>query len=395
MNEPAEPDGRRLPVWSRLYRGETRFDFIGRRRWWLAISVLVFILGGGLLVARGLNLGIDFEGGDVWQVPAEETSVAEARDVVAPFGLAGATIQELESDQGRQLRIASEPLPPDQVDEVTAALVEETGASPDDIDLTSIGPTWGDEVTRNAVRALVVFLGLVTVYIAFRFQTKMAIPALVALAHDVLVTVSVYALTQLEVTPATVIAFLTILGYSLYDSVVIFDKIDENVPLANLKQGLSYGDVVNLSLNQTLMRSLNTTITALLPVGSLVVVGAWVLGAATLQEFGVALFIGLLAGAYSSLFIAAPMVAWLKEREPEYSELKRRLERRGGDAEDKAALAAAASASLVREGSQPAAKPRKDRDDVVVPSRPRPRSTASSSSRSIPARPRKRSKGGR
>ena len=179
-------------------------------------------------------------------------------------------------------------------------------------------PSWGREISDKAIRALIVFLVLVTIYIALRFELKMAFPTLVALIHDVLITIGVYAVTQLEVTPATVIAVLTILGYSIYDGIVVFDKVDENTRLVSSTGGLSYGGMVNVSLNQALMRSLNTTITALLPVASLLVVGSWILGAVVLQEFAIALLIGLFSGAYSSLFIASPLLAWLKEREPRY-----------------------------------------------------------------------------
>ena len=216
---------------------------------------------------RGLNLGIDFEGGVVWEVPAGEASVADARDTVDGFGLAGATITELESDDGRELRVEAEPLGARRADQVTAALAELTGSSVDDVVLNEVGPSWGEEISEKAIRALIVFLVLVTVYIAFRFELKMALPTLAALIHDVIITVGVYSVVQLEVTPATVIAVLTILGYSIYDGIVVFDKVDENTRLVSSTGGLSYGGMVNVSLNQALMRSLNTTITALLPVG--------------------------------------------------------------------------------------------------------------------------------
>jgi preprotein translocase subunit SecF len=222
-----------------------------------------------------------------------------------------------------------------------------TGSSADDVSLTSVGPSWGREISDKAIRALIVFLVLVTIYIALRFELKMAIPTLVALIHDVLITIGVYALTQLEVTPATVIAVLTILGYSIYDGIVVFDKVDENTRLVSSTGGLSYGGM----LNQALMRSLNTTITALLPVASLLVVGSWILGAVVLQEFAIALLIGLFSGAYSSLFIASPMLAWLKEREPRYRDIKRRIDARGGEAETVAATVAAGATAI---GSAPA-----------------------------------------
>jgi preprotein translocase subunit SecF len=347
----AAPKAKRRSVWTRLYHGETNFDFVGRRKLWFTLSLVAVLIGLGSLLTRGLNLGIDFEGGVVWQVPAADVSVADARDAIDQFGLGNATIQELQGDEGRQLRV--EAADPGEADtgQVSAALARLTGSPADDVSFTEVGPSWGEEITEKAIRALVVFLVLVTIYIALRFELKMAIPTLVALIHDVLITIGVYALTQLEVTPATVIAVLTILGYSIYDGIVVFDKVDENTRLVSSTGGLSYGGMVNVSLNQALMRSLNTTITALLPVASLLVVGSWIMGAVVLQEFAIALLVGLFSGAYSSLFIASPLLAWLKEREPRYRDIKRRIDARGGDAGSVAAAVAAGATAI---GSAPA-----------------------------------------
>jgi preprotein translocase subunit SecF len=382
------PEVKRRSIWTRLYHGETNFDFVGRRKLWFTISLVAALIGIGSLVTRGLNLGIDFEGGVVWEVPAGDASVADARNAVDQFGLAGATIQELESDEGVELRVEAEPVSADTSDEVTAALADLTGSSVDNVSLTSVGPSWGEEISEKAIRALVVFLVLVTIYIALRFELRMAIPTLVALVHDVLITVGVYAVTQLEVTPPTVIAVLTILGYSIYDGIVVFDKVDENTRLVSSTGGLSYGGMVNVSLNQALMRSLNTTITALLPVGSLLIVGSWIMGAVVLQEFAIALLIGLFSGAYSSLFIASPLLAWLKEREPRYRDIKRRIDARGGEA---AAVAAAVAAGSTVLGSGPSHQPAKtgaaagtaEDTRVVTPA-----------GRAIPPRPRKKTKRG-
>jgi preprotein translocase subunit SecF len=330
MTAPTEKTLKKTSIWSKLYHGETKIDIVGRRRIWFAISLVVVVIGLGSLLVRGLNLGIDFEGGVVWEVPAGDASVADARDAVEEAGVADATVQTLESDDGTELRVEAAPLGTEESDKVTAALAELTGSSTDDVSLTSVGPSWGDEISEKAIRALVVFLVLVTLYIAMRFETKMAVPTLVALLHDVLFTVGVYSLTQFEVTPATVIAILTILGFSIYDGIVVFDKVDENTKLVGTANGMTYSDMVDLSLNQVLMRSLNTSITALLPVGSLLVLGSFILGATTLQEFALALLIGLFSGAYSSLFIASPLLAVLKEREPHYRDVRRKLEGRIG-----------------------------------------------------------------
>jgi preprotein translocase subunit SecF len=381
---------KRRSIWSRLYHGETNFDFVGRRKLWFTLSLVAVLIGIGSLVTRGLNLGIDFEGGVVWEVPAGDASVADARNAVDQFGLAGATIQELESDTGVELRIEAEPVSADTSDKVTDALANLTGSSSDDVSLTSVGPSWGREISDKAIRALIVFLVLVTIYIALRFELKMALPTLVALVHDVLITVGVYALTQLEVTPATVIAVLTILGYSIYDGIVVFDKVDENTRLVSSTGGLSYGGMVNVSLNQALMRSLNTTITALLPVASLLVVGSWILGAVVLQEFAIALLIGLFSGAYSSLFIASPLLAWLKEREPRYRDIKRRIDARGGESE---AVAAAVVAGSTAVGSGPSGQPAKT-GGAASPAAGDNR-VVTPAGRAIPPRPRKKTKRGR
>ena len=363
-------------IFTRLYHGETNIDFVGRRRLWFTISLVAVVISLGSLVTRGLNLGIDFEGGVVWEVPASDASVGDTRDAVDQFGLAGATITELESDEGRVIRVEAEPLGAERTDEVTTALADLTGSDFDDVSLNEVGASWGSEITEKAVRALVVFLVLVTIYIALRFELKMAIPTLVALVHDVLITVGVYSITGLEVTPATVIALLTILGYSIYDGIVVFDKVDENTRLVSSTGGLSYGGMVNVSLNQALMRSLNTTVTALLPVLSLLVVGSWVLGAAVLEEFALALLIGLFSGAYSSIFIASPLLAWLKEREPRYRDIKRRIDARGGDAEAVAAAVTtgrpatrATVAAASSTGAEPGARPAGA--GPVIPPRPR------------------------
>jgi preprotein translocase subunit SecF len=239
---------KRRSIWTRLYHGETNFDFVGRRKLWFTLSLVAVLIGLGSLLTRGLNLGIDFEGGVVWEVPAGDASVADARGAIDEFGLGNATTQELQSDEGTELRVEAEPVSADTSDQVTDALAQVTGSSADAVSLTSVGPSWGREISDKAIRALIVFLVLVTIYIALRFELKMALPTLVALIHDVLITIGVYALTQLEVTPATVIAVLTILGYSIYDGIVVFDKVDENTRLVSSTGGLSYGGMVNVSL---------------------------------------------------------------------------------------------------------------------------------------------------
>jgi protein-export membrane protein SecD/preprotein translocase SecF subunit len=313
-------------VWHKLYHGTTDVDFVGRFRTWMAISGVVLIAGGIAFGARGLNLGIDFEGGVVWEVPAGTASVADAESAVQGQGLKGVTVQSLKADGKTRLRVEAESVSVKKANQVTDKLASLTHSKTDDVSLTSVGPSWGQEISHKALRALIFFLIAITLYITFRFELRMAIPTLVALIHDVLITVGVYSIAGFQVTPATVVALLTILGFSIYDGIVVFDKVDELTPLVGAKEGLTYAGMVNRALNHVLMRSLNTSITALLPVASLLFLGSFVLGATTLEEFALALLIGLFAGAYSSIFIASPMLAWLKEKEPRYRSIRERVE---------------------------------------------------------------------
>jgi preprotein translocase subunit SecF len=338
-------------VWSRLYHGETTFDFVGRFRLWLTISGAVIVAGLVALFARGLNLGIDFEGGTVWEVEANGVTVDEARDALDPLGLSGAKIQIVSSEGVDRIRVQAEPKDDPQEaaqerQEVSQELSELTGAAVNSVSINSVGPTWGEEISRKALIALVVFIAAIMLYISLRFEFKMAVATVAALIHDVFVTVGVYAITGFEVTPATVIAILTILGYSIYDGIVVFDRVDENTRLVSSSR-MSYSDMVNLSLNQTFMRSLNTSITAVIPVASLLLVGSFLLGASTLQDFALALMVGLFSGAYSSIFIASPLLAWLKEREPRYRDVRRRMSAREARGEPVPAAVAADEADAV------------------------------------------------
>jgi preprotein translocase subunit SecF len=326
MSTTFEETGHRLA--SRLYHGETAFDFVGRRKRWFAISGVVILVGLLALGIRGLNFGIDFRGGTSWEVPAKGVSVTAARDAVGAAGIKNATVQTLKGTNGTDLRVEAKVVPADQA-RVTTALAKLTHSSDNAVAVNSVGPTWGHEITHKAEVALVAFFIAVGVFITFRFQAKMALAAIIAVIHDILVTVGVYAVFGFDVTPNTVIALLTILGYSLYDTVVVFDKVDENTRGLAASGRMTYSDTVNLSMNQVLMRSVNTSLVAILPILSVLVIGDVFLGATTLKEFGLALFVGLLTGAYSSIFIAAPILAVLKEREPRYSTIRQRLESRG------------------------------------------------------------------
>lgn len=336
---------KKASVWHRLYVGDTAVDFVGRTWLWFAISAAVIVLGMVSLGIRGLNFGIDFEGGTSWEAQAPGVSVSEARDALRPLGLGDAKIQVIGDDL---LRVQASIEGKVDTAKVTNKLAELGHTSPSTVSTNEVGPSWGKEITNKAQRALVFFLIAIMIYISLRFEWKMALATVAALIHDLLVTIGVYSLSGFEVTPATVIAVLTILGYSIYDGIVVFDKVDENTRGLAASGRMTYGEMVNLSLNQVLMRSLNTSITALLPVLSLLVVGGFILGATTLQDFALALLIGVLSGAYSSIFIASPMLAKLKEREARYAGIKARLAARGGLAA--APLTPAAAAAMAGSG---------------------------------------------
>jgi protein-export membrane protein SecD/preprotein translocase SecF subunit len=391
MDASAAAVERRRSVWTRLYHGETHVRFVPRLRRWGLVSLLVIAVGMVSLVTRGLNLGIDFEGGVVWEVPAGDLSVADAQELVEGEGLEDVTVQTLEADGEEELRIEAAATDPDLATDITRLLAEETGTDVDEVSFTSVGPSWGDEISEKALRALIFFLIAITIYISFRFELRMAIPTLVALLHDIAVTIGVYSLFGFEVTPATVIALLTILGFSIYDGIVVFDKVDENTPLVGSKEDLTYGEMVDQSLNEVLMRSLNTSITALLPVASLLVLGSFVLGATTLEEFALALLVGLFAGAYSSIFIASPLLAILKEREPRFRDVKARVaSRREATGRVAAPPPAAPVVPVADTGADAAAEPGgRPPSTTAVAERPAPTPT-SSGDRIIPPRPRKK-----
>ncbi|HUP84980.1 MAG TPA: protein translocase subunit SecF [Acidimicrobiales bacterium] len=327
----AKPAGN---IFHRLYHGETSFDFVGKTKQWFIISGVVIAIGlVSLVFIRGLNFGIDFRGGTAWEVPTESPSVDDARDALRPLGLGEAKIQVLGTNV---LRVQADAeggtaeKRKERHQQISAALAKAEGIDASLVSVNEVGPSWGSEITGKAIRALIAFLIVISIYISFRFEPKMAIAALAALFHDILVTVGIYSLSGFEVTPATVVAFLTILGYSLYDTIVVFDKVEENTRGLAASGRMSYADMVNLSMNQVLMRSLNTSLVAIMPIVSILFVGAFLLGATTLQDFGLALLIGLLTGAYSSIYIASPVLALLKEREPRYAAIRERLASRGG-----------------------------------------------------------------
>src|ERR1039457_68970 len=356
---------------ARLYRGETTFDFVGRKRTWFTISTLIIVAGIISIILRGgLNLGIQFKGGTEWTVAAPGVSQTQATNAMQAAGLTSPVVQLLGQGTHQQLNVQADlnKLSPNaQVAEenrVEVALAKLTKTTPETIknNRTQVGPTWGSQITNKAITALIIFFIVVGIYISIRFEPKMAAAAFVAMVHDILVTVGVYSLFNFQVTPDTVVAVLTILGYSLYDTVVVFDRVRDNTKGIGATGRVTYTQLINLSMNQTLARSINTSLVAILPVLAVLVIGAQLLGATTLQYFGLALVIGLTSGAYSSIFIAAPVLSGFKEREARYINIRRKLENRPEGAglltpRQAAMLSQTSSPSGTRGGSSSAGRP--------------------------------------
>jgi preprotein translocase subunit SecF len=324
VTAPVEPKKQRH-TWADLYHERTHFQFIERSWRWVILSGTLILISVLAFAVRGLNLGIDFEGGTQWQFTVSSqigsTSAGDVRSVLEPLGLGDAKVLIVGNNS---VRVQSKNLTRADQAKVTAALAKYGGINPAQVSVTNVGPTWGNKVSSKALTALIVFFFVIAAYLSFRFEWRMAVAALIAVVHDIIITVGVYAVTGFEVTPATVVAFLTILGFSLYDTVVVFDKVKDNTARLGTVRGDTYSSMVNRSLNQVLMRSINTSIVALLPVASLLFVGTYVFGGLALRDFALALFVGLMTGAYSSIFVATPVLAWLKERQPRYRALRER-----------------------------------------------------------------------
>ncbi|MEI8390920.1 MAG: protein translocase subunit SecF [Actinomycetes bacterium] len=304
----------------RLYHGETSFDFMGKKKIGFAISLTLILLTIGSLLTRGLNLGLDFEGGVAWQVPVSKTMDADAaRAVLTSNGIetSNAKIQILTNGSTESLRIQVGDQTPEIQVKVKDELAKVGKVDVNEVSVNSVSSSWGRSITEKAIRALIAFIVLVSLYIAWRFEWRMALAAILAMLHDVLISVGVYSLIGFEVTPATVVAFLTILGFSLYDTIVVFDKVKDNLDkFAGSRTSMA--DITNVSMNQVLMRSINTSLAAVLPVLSLLILGSGVFGAIALREFAIALLVGLITGSYSSIYIASPLLSLIKEREAKY-----------------------------------------------------------------------------
>jgi len=301
---------------NRLHSGETTYGIVAHRKRFFAVSV-VLVLGAVLiLVFKGLNPGIDFRGGTEYTLSGVAgASTTIAKDVVIEqFPASNPRVAELgDSDIRVQL---------DTIDQVQVAPLAQDLADAYNIDVSEvsssfIGPSWGEDVSNKAIQGLIVFLVLVTIVLTAYFRAwRMAVAGLVALLHDLIFTVGIYALSGFEVTPASVIGFLTILGYSLYDTVVVFDKVKENTADVLSQHRYTYDELASLAVNQTLVRSINTSVVALLPVSAILFIGSFLLGAGTLKDISLALFVGMAVGTYSSIFVATPLEVALRDREP-------------------------------------------------------------------------------
>ncbi|MEX2407291.1 MAG: protein translocase subunit SecF [Actinomycetota bacterium] len=347
------------------------FRIVQRRKWWYLLSGCVMVLALAGLVFRGLNYSIDFTGGTLIQYANRgDVAVEEIRDVLAqdPYDRADAEIQIVGGDRVSIRTTALTDLSSEERARLIEELARQAGVSPDDVSAQVVGPTWGEEISRQALIGLIVVLIAITLYITLRFEWEMAVSAIAAMGHDVLITAGVYALTGRQVSPATVIAILTILGFSLYDSVVIYDKVKENTESPALLAKNTYEEVANLSMNQVLMRSVNTSLVVVLPILSLLLFGG-----ETLKDFAFAMLIGVMTGAYSSIFIAVPLLVVLKERQSRFKQHRARLEARPGErrlrpvaasdaddeeaAEESAAVGAAAATRTTSRSAQGSPRP--------------------------------------
>jgi preprotein translocase subunit SecF len=311
----------------RLYTGETSFNIVGNAKRWYIVSALFTLLSIGALALQGLHLGIEFKGGSAYTFTSSTATVEQARTAVEGSGISSELIVQKVGDT--KIRVQTGSLTNAQSDAVESVIVSTFGVSAESIDTQIIGPSWGKEITKKALYGLIAFLIVIMLFLAMTFEPKMAIAAIIAVVHDVFITVGIYALVGFDVTPATVIGFLTILGYSLYDTVVVFDKVRENTRSITSTSKQTFTQATNLAVNQTLVRSINTSVIALIPVGSILFVGAGLLGAGTLKDLSLALFIGMIVGAYSSIFIAPPVLAQLREKEPAMIALAKRVNARG------------------------------------------------------------------
>ena len=362
---------------SRLYTGTGAFEVVGKRRMWYVVTGVILLVCIASMLIRGFTFGIDFEGGTQISIPVSQgvTSQAVEDAIGNALGTAPDSVQTAGAGDSATVQVRTDALTADQARNVTAALTDKFGPTltTPDVSISEVSSTWGKEITQKMLIALAVFLAVVFVYIAIRFDREMSVAALVSLFFDIICTAGVYSLVGFEMTPATVIGLLTILGFSLYDTVVVFDKVSENTRSVLSTTRRTYAEQANLAVNQTLMRSINTTIISVLPIIALMVVAVWLLGVGTLKDLALIQLVGVVVGTYSSIFLAAPMLATLKERRTDIARhTKRVLDRR-----------AAVASGVVDTEQRPAGRPSRaasgrvlddDGDTPAVPTGKRRRS---------------------
>ncbi|TDD45734.1 protein translocase subunit SecF [Nonomuraea terrae] len=325
----------------RLYRGEIDVDFVGKWRLWYSLSAVLLLISIAGLVFNGLNLGVEFRGGTVFSFKAPQATVEQVRTTVLDEGVHQAIVQEA----GDGWRVTTESLPENTTTQVQSAIAQDLDTPSGEISIQAIGPSWGGEVSQKAWIGLGVFMLAIILYLSMAFEPKMALAAIVALFHDLVITAGVYAWSGFEVTPATLLGFLTILGYSLYDAVVVFDMIKEVTAKLGHTSKQTYSMAANDALNHTLIRSLNTSLVAILPVAAILFIGTTLLGAGTLKDLSLALFVGMIVGTYSSICVATPLLVTLKEREPKYQAIARRIASTSGGKGAKGSKSAAVAKS--------------------------------------------------
>jgi preprotein translocase subunit SecF len=342
---PDHPEGgvmsRLGEIGGRLYRGEVSFDFVGRQRTWYTISGAILVISVLSLAILGLNFSVDFKGGDIYKLttpPAVHLVQSQVLNAAVGAGAPSDAIVQQVGSRGWQVQTPAFKSTNEQY-VVLDALAKVGHLTKSGVSLQSVGPSWGGQISEKALEALIAFLIVIVLYLSVAFEWRMAAAALVALAHDIVITIGVYAITRFEVSPATVIGLLTILGYSLYDTVVVFDKVRENTAGLLATRRTRYSEAANLALNQTLVRSINTSLIALLPVVSILVVSILLLGNDELKDLSLVLFVGMLSGTYSSIAIATPVLADLKERQPEYKQLAKQIAQRATSTKRQAKMA--------------------------------------------------------
>ncbi|MEU4595131.1 protein translocase subunit SecF, partial [Micromonospora aurantiaca (nom. illeg.)] len=316
---------------ARLYRGEADLNIVGRRKLWFGVAGVLVLIAVLSFAISGFKLGIEFAGGNSFQVPASVGTLDQAErtvdDVLADEapGVEVVSAQKVGGTSGEFYEMRTGQLSAEQANAAKTAMAQEFGIPADQISGSQVSEAWGSQVTSRAFLGLVIFIAVVSIYLVLRFEWRMAAAAIVSLLTNLALTAGIYSLVGFEVTPSTIIGFLTILGFALYDVVVVFDKVQENTRGITANNNVTYGEASNLALNQSLMRSLNTSVVALLPVGGLLFIGAGLLGAGTLKDLGLVLFVGMAVAFLTSILLATPLLVLLKNMDPRISAHNKRV----------------------------------------------------------------------